>query len=125
MRVAASYREAVSTERSAVMDEQCGVACNLVGPEFAARKERITEELFANVEQVDELPDGFAFRFPPDEPWPVKIIEFVIAERQCCPFFRFEVVFEPNGGPLWLRLTGEKGAKAFLASELGLPAAGG
>ena len=104
------------------MDEQPGLACRLVGPEFAARKERITRELFAHVERVDELADGFAFRFPALEPWPNKVIDFIAAERECCPFFRFEVVFEPNGGPLWLRMSGENGAKTFLESELGLTA---
>lgn len=104
------------------MDEQCEVACKLVGPEFAERKEEITRNLFAHVEDVKELSDGFAYRFPAEAPWPARIIEFIGAERQCCPFFRFEMSFEPDNGPLWLRLTGSSEAKAFIASELGLAA---
>ena len=99
------------------------IACSLRGPEFAARKEAITRDLFAHAEQVDELPDGYAYQFPADDPWPAKVLEFVQAERQCCPFFTFEIVFEPNGGSLWLRLRGSVEIKAFIGTELaGTPA---
>lgn len=102
------------------MTDDCEVACRLIGPEFAARKEEITRELFAHVEETQERDDGYAFRFPSVSSWPGKIVEFIEAERKCCPFFRFEIVFEPNGGPMWLVLTGPAGVKEFIAEELGL-----
>jgi hypothetical protein len=64
------------------------------------------------------LPDGYAYQFPASDPWPAKVLEFVAAERQCCPFFTFEIVFEPNDGPLWLRLRGSEEVKAFIQTEL-------
>jgi hypothetical protein len=97
---------------------QADIACKLMGAEFAARKEAITRDLFAHAERVDELADGFAYQFPAVDPWPAKVLEFVEAERQCCPFFTFEIVFEPNDGPLWLRLRGTEEVKAFIQTEL-------
>jgi predicted ester cyclase len=47
-----------------------------------------------------------------------KVLEFVAAEKQCCPFFTFELAFEPDDGPLWLRLRGSAEIKAFVRSEL-------
>jgi hypothetical protein len=94
------------------------IACSLLGPELAARKEAITRDLFAYAERVDELPDGYAYQFPADGPWPAKVLEFVEVERQCCPFFTFELVFEPNDGSLWLRLRGSEEIKAFIGGEL-------
>jgi hypothetical protein len=94
------------------------VACKLMGPEFAARKEAIIRDLFAHAVRIDELSDGFAYQFPATDPWPAKVLEFVEAERQCCPFFLFEIVFEPNNGPLWLRLRGSGEIKAFIEAEL-------
>jgi hypothetical protein len=94
------------------------VACALLGREFEERKEAITRELFAHAEQIEELPDGYAYRFPSDDPWPEKVLDFIVAERQCCPFFTFEVIVEPNDGPLWLRLRGSEEIKAFIGAEL-------
>ncbi len=98
-------------------DAPC-LACNLVGREFAERKETIARDLFAHVERVEELPDGFGFRFPAAEPWAARALEFIAAEKLCCPFFTFELAFEPNDGPLWLRLRGSEEIKAFVLTEL-------
>jgi hypothetical protein len=98
--------------------QQAEIACKLLGREFAERKEAITRDLFAHAQRVDELSDGFAYQFPSGDPWPTKVLEFVATERQCCPFFTFEIVFEPNEGPLWLRLRGSEEAKEFIQSEL-------
>jgi hypothetical protein len=92
------------------------IACALLGREFEERKEAITRDLFAHTEQIDELPDGY--RLPPEDPGPPKILEFITTERQCCPFFTFELTFESNGGPLWLRLRGSEEIKAFIRAEL-------
>ena len=40
------------------------------------------------------------------------------AQRACCPFFTFALVFEPQQGPLWLHLRGPAGTKEFVASML-------
>ncbi len=94
------------------------IACTLHGRDFAERKDAITRDLFAHVERVEELPDGFAYRFPGAEPWAAQVLDFIAVERQCCPFFTFEVVFEPSDGPLWLRLRGPDAVKDFLRAEL-------
>ena len=99
-------------------DAPC-LACKLIGPEFVARKEAITRDLFAHVDRVEELPDGFGFRFSSVTPLATKALEFIEAEKECCPFFTFELVFEPEDGPLWLRLRGSEAIKAFVRAELG------
>lgn len=94
------------------------IGCNLVGREFAERKDAIGRDLFAHADRVEALPDGYGFRFPAGEPWPANVLEFIAVEQRCCPFFAFELVFEPNGGPLWLRLRGSDEIKAFVRSEI-------
>ncbi|MGI8644621.1 MAG: hypothetical protein ACR2LS_10985 [Thermomicrobiales bacterium] len=100
------------------LDSDSPVACNLLGREFAERKEAISRELFAHAEFVQELPDGYAFRFAGADPWAAKMLEFINSERQCCPFFTFEISFEPNDGPVWLRLRGSDAVKEFVLLEL-------
>ena len=43
------------------------------------------------------------------------LLEFIAAERRCCPVLTFELAFELHGGPLWLRLCGSPPVKAFIA----------
>ena len=90
------------------------IACSLPQAEQIARGEVIAQDLFAGADQVDELPDGYAFRFPVTENRIDRLARFVAAERRCCPFFTFELVFEPAEGPVWLRLRGPEGVKEFI-----------
>lgn len=68
--------------------------------------------------EIRELPDGYAFRLPAGPDVLVKAAEFISLEKLCCPFLRFVLEVEPEGGPLWLRLTGREGVKAFVREEV-------
>jgi hypothetical protein len=48
-------------------------------------------QLRADVEEVRELADGYAFRHSPDRAVLLAIAEFVANERLCCPFFEFGI----------------------------------
>lgn len=91
------------------------IACNLSERERTERGHAIAGDIMSGVVATHELEDGFAFQFPGDEPWPERIQAFVLAERRCCPFFTIELVFDPGQGPIWLRLRGAEGTKAFVA----------
>ncbi len=94
------------------------IACNLSEPDLAKRGEEV-ESVFKSVEQVKELADGYAYRFPGSEEWATRLMEVVLAERRCCPFFTFELIFEPNLGSTWLHLRGGQGVKEFIAGAFG------
>ena len=49
----------------------------------------------------------------------MKAASFVTKERLCCPFFGFALHVEPEGGALWLSLTGRDGVKPFIQAEIG------
>ncbi len=38
--------------------------------------------------------------------------------RRCCPFFTFELVFEPNLGSIWLHLRGGQASRSLLQAHL-------
>jgi hypothetical protein len=92
------------------------VACALPPDELKAREEDLMVNLFSAVQERRELADGYAFRFSPTPDRASEVLRFVIQERECCPFFHFEIHFEPGGGPLWLYLRGPEGTKEFLES---------
>ena len=100
-----------------------GLVCEL-GPgvfdsERKQRHETLTGEFVSQVEEMKELDDGYAFRVSSESASIVKLAEWVSLERLCCAFLKFALEVEPEGGPVWLRLTGGPGVKELLRSEIG------
>ena len=93
-----------------------GLACNLAAFDNSQvkRHEMLAKELFRRGEEIRELRNGYAFRFPAQAQWHLKIAEWVTLERLCCPFLTFDLKFDHEGGPIWLRLTGSGNVKEFL-----------
>lgn len=79
----------------------------------------LAAELFgAAVEERRDLEDGYAFRFAAHRL--ERVMRFVANERLCCPFLEFGVTVTPADGPVWLRMSGPEGTRAFLAAEMRL-----
>ena len=95
------------------------ITCKLVDAAFIARKETIRTTLLAHVQEVKELEDGYAFGFSEGSITGTQILEFIEAERECCSFFTFELIFEPYEGLRWLRMRGSAEIKAFITAEFG------
>lgn len=70
------------------------------------------------LQEVRELSDGYAFRFPAHTEMIHTLAEFISQERRCCPFFHFGLQLEPDGGPLWLQLRGDDAVKEYIAAEV-------
>ncbi|MEO6456671.1 MAG: hypothetical protein ABIO92_00130 [Chloroflexia bacterium] len=100
-------------EASAVLP----IACTLSEPEQAERGEEISTNIFSEVQQRIELEDGYEFLFSGTDAWAAKLLQFIITERDCCRFFTFELIFDPNLGPIRLRLRGPEGTKGFIESS--------
>lgn len=94
------------------------IACSLSGKERSARYGEV-EEMIHSSEAVRELEDGYALKFPGNADWASTLLQFIIQERTCCPFFTFELHFEPQEGPIWLTLRGPDGTKGFIEEMLG------
>jgi hypothetical protein len=91
-------------------------------PLSAAEVQRHLENgraLFAMVEEVRELADGWALRLPDAQGVLERLATFLALNRRCCTHVRHAVALEPFHGPTWLELSagGETG-KAALAGEL-------
>lgn len=94
------------------------IACRLTGDAYESRRQTV-EALLAQALESRTLPDGVAFRFPGGLAMESALLDFVRSERECCPFFTFELRWEPYYGPLWLRLTGPEGTAEFVGSLAG------
>lgn len=101
------------------------IACNpaaLTSDELRERQRVLLGQLRADVKEVRELDGGYAFKHTPDRAVLLALAEFVANERLCCPFFEFGITVERDGGPVWLRITGEGEAKGVLEAEMGVGA---
>jgi hypothetical protein len=91
------------------------VACTLGAAALKARREGLLNELLERAEHVAELPDGYRIRFAVKTDVLSLIARAIDAERQCCRFLRFQVIVEPDEGPIVVELTGPPGTREFLS----------
>lgn len=103
------------------MPEEIPIVCGLTNAEFREREALLLTRFKASVCETMELADGYAFLVPGEKHWIALLTELMVAERECCPFMRFELTAEPNMGPVTLSVTGPPGAKAFLKKLLCSP----
>jgi len=94
------------------------VACRLSEPDKREREATLIAQLKSGVIAVEEVGDGYAFQLPGEQKWLLLVAELVAAERECCPFLKFQLTAEPAMGALTLKITGPEGTKGFLKSVL-------
>jgi hypothetical protein len=94
------------------------VACGLTSAERREREATLIAQFSSAVIGTEELRDGYAFHVPGDGKWLGLVAELIVAERECCHFLTFELVAQPNMGPIIVRVTGPAGTKEFLRTVL-------
>jgi hypothetical protein len=100
------------------MSNESPVACCLSDEELRNREATLLALFKAAVIESEELDNGYLFRVRGDNKSIALVTELIIAERECCPFLKFELSLEPAMGPLSVRMTGPAGTKEFLKSIL-------
>jgi hypothetical protein len=90
------------------------MVCELTPAELAALRATLLPGLLAQAAERTPLPNGFRWRFAASSEFLAAAAETINTERQCCRFLRFVLAIEPEGGPIWLEITGPEGTAAFL-----------
>ena len=95
-------------------------SCNMsaMTQEELTHYQELANGLKSSVQEIKELKNGFAFKLPADAV--VSTSQWINYERKCCPFFDFELEIAKDSGPVWLRITGDKGIKDFIRTEFEL-----
>ena len=95
------------------------IACDMSVLSPAQREMHLatSRDLFSSLTQIKELPDGYEFRLDGSNVV-VKAAEFISLEKLCCPFLNFTLEVDAENGPVWLKLTGREGVKAFVREEI-------
>lgn len=67
--------------------------------------------VYAAVEEVVELDDGYACRLPTDEASLLDAAAYIALDRRCCPFVRWALRVEPHDRGVWLEMRGSDAVK--------------
>jgi hypothetical protein len=94
------------------------IACTLTPDALRARREGLLMGLVQRAEHREETSEGLRLQFAPSAETIVLIAQAVDAERHCCRFLRFGITVEPDGGPVFLDLTGPPGTRDFVNALL-------
>ena len=94
------------------------IVCELTSAEITARRATLLPGLLAQAAERIPLPNGFRWRFAASGEFLAAAAETMNTERQCCRFLRFVLAIEPDGGPIWLEITGPQGTAEFLETLL-------
>ena len=94
------------------------IRCTLTPDALRARREGLLSDLMRRAEGQEDLPEGLRLRFAATEDALTSITRAVEAERHCCRFLRFGITVEPDGGPIFLELSGPPGTPEFVAALL-------
>jgi hypothetical protein len=89
------------------------LACTLSADQLPQRQQ-VIQALFQRLIETRELDQGFEFIFPGEEQMISELADFIRFERNCCRFLSFELRFEPEQGPLHLRILGTQEAKPII-----------
>src|SRR5262249_39332694 len=82
------------------------IMCELPKDEITARRATLLPGLLAQAAERMPLPHGMRWRFAASGEFLAAAAETINTERQCCRFLRFVLKVEPDGGPIWLEITG-------------------
>ncbi|MFN8421091.1 MAG: hypothetical protein U0528_17880 [Anaerolineae bacterium] len=95
------------------------IACNPSAIDAADWDEHVAlaKYLFSSstIQEIKELPDGYAFRLPLEASMLYKIADYIDKERLCCPFFTFRMVVSDQ---LWLELSGSPEVKEVIQNDI-------
>ena len=94
------------------------IACTLTSDALRARRSGLLSDLLRRAQGREDLPEGLRLRFAPTSETLATIARAVEAERHCYRFLRFEITVEPDGGPVFLELTGPTGTREFIGALL-------
>jgi hypothetical protein len=90
------------------------IICTLDSGDLNRRRAELLPGLVARATESEQLTEGRRWRFTPADGLLEQIAAVIDAERRCCRFLRFELIVEPDLGPVWLSATGSAGTREFL-----------
>ena len=91
-----------------------GLSCSLTSADLQERREVLKSEIFPKMIKKHELTNGYVYYFDDEKGFSEKIMELIQKEKECCPFFKFDLSILPFGKGIALQISGSEAVKGFL-----------
>lgn len=91
------------------------VQCKLVGDDLLERKKVLKEQIFSNVSKKRTVHNGYVYYFHDRDLLLQDALEFVKCERECCPFFKFDISILPFDQGFAIQISGSEAAFEMLS----------
>jgi len=119
-RTKSSKSSVICSDNCEAKNKKSGLSCKLTTTELQQRKVTVIASLKKQMRAKKELKNGFAYKFNGSDVMIDQLAAFVKTERACCDFFIFNLSISGDKSEAWLEITGPKGAKEFIKTELEL-----
>ncbi|MFK8008499.1 MAG: hypothetical protein AB8H03_19225 [Saprospiraceae bacterium] len=93
---------------------QGALSCSLTDAELIDRKLELKTKIFSKLKKKVELDDGFVYYFDDEKELAAIITEFMLKEKDCCSFFKFDISILPFEKGIAFQISGSKGVKDLL-----------
>ncbi|MFT6814771.1 MAG: hypothetical protein ACJAZ3_000664 [Sphingobacteriales bacterium] len=93
------------------------LVCKLEGKELQDRKEALQKDIFSTINRTEENELGYTFYFTYNEEFVIKLMDYVLAENNCCPFFNFNISLHSDDD-VALNISGTEEMKSFIKEML-------
>lgn len=90
------------------------IACKLTDRALRERLDALRTGLFARTQSVQQGDNSITFMFAGTDELVKNLTQFVVLERQCCPFLHFTLDIPPEPGDVKLVLSGNDTTRTFI-----------
>lgn len=98
--------------------DSVALVCKLTPEQQQKRSEELRNTVFKKFEKLNELPDAVELIYSDAKTYAPVLVEFITTERACCPFFTFDLKFEPNSDKVALTIGGSAKIKEVIKSMI-------
>ncbi|MBV1884964.1 MAG: hypothetical protein KUG66_01785 [Gammaproteobacteria bacterium] len=88
--------------------------------EIQDKRAEILPIVLDSIKRVEEVEEGYILRFGSLDLEMALVTEWLVLERICNSFLRYQLTLESNNGPITLLISGPSGTKDFLQMEFSL-----
>ena len=87
------------------LKKKIALACKLTDRDQIQRMNELHQTIFKKVDKAVERTTSYELIFQkPDSLLSDELIEFIKFERLCCPWLMFQVTYQPEDGPISLKM---------------------
>lgn len=90
------------------------IQCSLTSEALLERKQQLKEKVFSKVIKKEQTQNGYIFYFNNDAKILEETLEFVLKEKACCPFFKFDISILPYNYGFAFQISGAEEALEML-----------